>query len=53
MTRSSTFPGSSEALLGMTVFPATEKTRSDLEEAAAAVIQIPSIKLLCIQLIAI
>ena len=33
-TRSSTFSGFNLALLGVTTMPATEKTRSDLDEAA-------------------
>mgnify|MGYP003331733514 CR=1 FL=1 len=33
-TRSSTFSGFNLALLGVTTLPATEKTRSDLDEAA-------------------
>ena len=33
-TRSSTFSGFKLALLGVTTLPATEKTRSDLDEAA-------------------
>ena len=33
-TRSSTFSGFNLALLGLTTLPATEKTRSDLDEAA-------------------